>query len=212
MNVYHCMSLLPEIVCYRGRCFQIPTPEADERYCNNGQASFEIVDLFVSHIAYVSGDCVSPGTFEHHLQRCRDAYTPEIMAILKPAFDKREALIQEVFADDFVYTLTDCRQADYYKSDIMYRKLELQRLKEVEAIETKERLVAFLSQLREQILPASYGFERTHILGFYLKRLNALLFQKAKDFGLGKCKEADIIFDKEGFDKRMEDIWRWSRR
>ena len=47
------MSWLPEIVGYRGNCFQIFNPHGKERN-SRGQASFPILDLFVSDVPYVA--------------------------------------------------------------------------------------------------------------------------------------------------------------
>jgi hypothetical protein len=150
------MSVLPEIVCYKGNCFQITNVNRKEKGYFRGQASFNIIDLFISNIPHIANGYTNLENLEAYRKDCIGKYTPEIMEILKSPFSEREALIKHIYAEDYKYTLEDCGKADYNVSNIMYAKLEQQLLKEAELIVTRKQLLAFLSKLREQIIPASY--------------------------------------------------------
>ena len=133
------------------------------------------------------------------------------MEVLKIPLTKRKELIKSVYSEDFVYTLEDCRWTDSDKADVMYARLEQQRLKEIAAIETTDNLLAFLKPFREQILSVTWGLDRTHFVAHHMRALNDQLLQKVRDVGLEGCKETDILFDREAFEKRSQALSNWKR-
>lgn len=124
VNVYHDSSKYPECVGYKGVLFEIPNTqikkklsEGDPNFCDEGQASFKIMDLQgINTFDLIKKNTQTPEDIEKLRNEFKSkGYNKEIINILNNILDKRLSVIKSI---------TECKtieEIDFVECELLSR-------------------------------------------------------------------------------------------